>query len=62
MSITKYAYGIFLLVAALLVSVIDTSWKGTVLCWFLVMIGILSCFIGRYSKSFWLKNWLNRYF
>ena len=62
MSIAKYVYGIFLLVVAFLVSVIDPSWKGTVLCWFLVMIGILSCFIRKYAKSFWIRSWINRYF
>lgn len=55
-------YGIFLVISALIVSFVDTSWKEMVFCWFLVMMGALSCFISTYAKEPWLKQWLEKYF
>lgn len=55
-------YGIFLIISALIISCVDTSGKEMIFCWFLVMIGVLSCFINTYAKEPWLKRWLEEYF
>jgi hypothetical protein len=57
-----YSYSIFLLVLSFLVALVDPSWKGAITCWYLIFIASIAWFLGRFSQTSWLKEWLRKFF